>query len=165
METNMNEKRGTFPADRPIEALTQEHTMVRDLANAYLSSDKADIKRELTPQITSLVEMHSRMEETVFYPAVRNIDSTMISHFEEEHHKVDDLLQTLKGASPDDPQCDQTMRQMLDMVLRHIQEEETQFFPKLERANLDMTDIGLQMQAFEANLVHAAAQSSEQRAR
>lgn len=165
METNMNEKRAAFPADRPVEALTQEHNMVRDLANAYLSSDKADIRRELAPQITSLVEMHSRMEETVFYPAVRNVDPTMISHFEGEHHKVDDLLQSLKGASTDDPQCDQMMRQMLDMVLRHIQEEETQFFPQLERANLDMTEIGLQMQAFEANMVHAAAQASEQRAR
>jgi len=57
------------------------------------------------------------------------------------------------------------LRQLIDMTMHHIQEEEGQFFPKLEQAGMDMTPIGLQMQAFEANLVHAQAQSSRQGAR
>jgi hypothetical protein len=38
-------------------------------------------------------------------------------------------------------------------------------FPELKRAALDLTSIGLEMQAFEANLVHMQAQLSDQGAR
>ena len=48
---------------------------------------------------------------------------------------------------------------MLDMALHHIQEEEDQFFPMLEQANIDLTPIGLEMASFEANLIHMQAQA------
>jgi hypothetical protein len=54
---------------------------------------------------------------------------------------------------------------MLSSVQSHIQEEENDFFPKLQQAGIDMTPIGLEMQAFEANMVHMQAQMSDQGAR
>lgn len=165
MSTNMNENRDAFPVDRPVEALLRDHNMVRHLAEAYLNSQSIDAKLEAAEKIMLLLETHSRLEEGVFYPAVRDIDASMIGHFEQEHQKTDDLLQSLKNGALDDTQMDQMLRQLIDMTMHHIQEEETEFFPKLERANMDMTPIGLQMQAFEANLVHMQAQASEHGAR
>jgi hypothetical protein len=46
----------------------------------------------------------------------------------------------------------------------HMLEEEDNFFPKLDLARLDMTAIGLEMQAFAANLVPAQVQANGQRA-
>jgi hypothetical protein len=67
----------------------------------------------------------------------------MIGHFEQEHLKADDLVATLMGMSMDEPQADRMMRDLINMTLHHIQEEEQDFFPKLEQAQLDMTAIGL----------------------
>lgn len=165
MDTDMNENRGAFPVDRPVEALLRDHNMVRKLADSYLNSQNTEVKKQAAQQILTLLEIHSRLEETVFYPAVRNVDASMIGHFEQEHQKTDDLLQSLKSMSTDEPQAGQMMRQLLDMTMHHIQEEESEFFPKLEQAAMDMAPIGLQMQAFEANLVHVQAQSTQQGAR
>jgi hypothetical protein len=46
--------------------------------------------------------------------------------------------------------------------MSHIDEEENDLFPRLRQSNVDMTDVGLQMQSFEANLVHMQAQASDQ---
>lgn len=165
MEANMSEDRGAFPVDRPIEALLRDHNMVRHLAEAYRNGQSMEVQLEAAEKIRLLLEMHSRLEETVFYPAVRDIDASMIGHFEQEHQKTDDLLQALKSGEMDDAQMDQILRQLIDMTMHHMEEEENEFFPKLEQANMDMTPIGLQMQAFEANLVHAQAQASQQGAR
>jgi len=165
MESDMHRNEGTFPVDRPVEALLRDHNMVRRLADAYLNGQSIEVKLEAAEKILLLLETHSRLEESVFYPAVRDIDASMVSHFEQEHQKADDLLQSLKNASVDDGQMDQMLRQLIEMTLHHMQEEETEFFPKLEQANMDMASVGLQMQAFEANLVHAQGQASQQGAR
>lgn len=43
------------------------------------------------------------------------------------------------------------------MSLRHIEEEESEFFTTVEQAGLDMTELGTQMQAFEASMMAAQA--------
>lgn len=165
MEPNIHQHRGAFPADQPIQALLRDHDMVRQLADAYRKGHSPAVKKEAASKIVTLLEIHSRLEESVFYPAVRNVDAAMIGHFEEEHQKTDDLIQSLKGMSMDEPRSEQMLQQLIDMTMHHIQEEENEFFPKLQQAQIDMTPIGLQMQAFEANLVHMQAQASQQGAR
>lgn len=162
MVADMNEHKGAFPVDRPVEALLRDHNMVRKLAEAYRNSENMDVRINAVEQVLMLLETHSLLEEQVFYPAVREVDAEMISHFEEEHHKTDDMLVALKRMSLQDEQALPLFEQMIEMTLHHIEEEENEFFPKLEKANLDMTAIGLQMQAQEANAVHMQAQASAQ---
>lgn len=165
MDTNMNESRPAFPVDQPTQALVRDHNMVRHLVDAYRNSDSQEVKIEIIEQVLTMLETHSRLEESVFYPAVRDVDASMIAHFEEEHQKTDQILASLKRMSSNDPKVMPMFEQLIDMTLHHIEEEETEFFPKLELANMDMTPIGLQMQAFEANLVHAQAQATQQEVR
>lgn len=159
------ENRGAFPVDRPIEALLRDHNTLRKHAEVLANTQDPAVKKEATSQLLRLLEVHSRLEETVFYPAVRNVDPAIIGHFEEAHQKTDELLQSLKSMSMDDPQCEQMLRQLIGMTMHHIHEEEDEFFPKLEQSNIDMTPIGMQMQAFEASIVHAQAQAPQPAAR
>lgn len=151
---------GAFPVDRPVEALLRDHRLVRQLADHYLNSDNVDVKKQAASQILQALHTHSRLEESVFYPAVRAVEPGMIGHFEQEHLKADDLLATLQGMSLDEARSEQLMRELISMTMHHIQEEEEQFFPMLEQAQLDMTAIGLEMAALEANLIHMQAQAS-----
>jgi hemerythrin superfamily protein len=154
-----------FPVDNPVQALLRDHEMVRKLANSYLNSSDMAVKKQAATQLLQAIHMHSRLEESAFYPNVRQVAPDIIGHFEQDHLKVDDLLATLQGMSMDEARFDPMMRDMLSSVQSHIQEEENDFFPKLQQAGIDMTPIGLEMQAFEANMVHMQAQMSDQGAR
>jgi hemerythrin superfamily protein len=165
MDTNMNENRGAFPVDRPVDALIRDHNTVRKLADAYRNSTSDAARISAAEQILMLLETHSLLEETVFYPAVRDVDTSMIGHFEQEHQKTDELIASLKSMEMSDPRALSMIDQVIDMTMHHIEQEETEFFPKLELANMDMTPIGLQMQAFEASLIHTQAQTRQQNVR
>lgn len=148
---------GAFPIDRPVEALLRDHELVRRLADAWNKDTSPAARQQASTQILQAIEMHSQLEEGVFYPAVRQVDAGMIGHFEDEHHKTDDTIAAIRRMADDDPQREPMLQQLIDMVLHHIQEEENDFFPKLDQAHMDMTPIGLQMASFEANMVHMAA--------
>jgi hemerythrin superfamily protein len=151
--------------DDPIAALVRDHDLVRKLADKYLNSSDMAVKKQAATQLLQAVHTHSRIEESVFYPNVRCLDDNLIRHFEQDHLKVDDLLATLQGMDPDEPRAEPMMRELLSSLLSHIDEEENDLFPRLRQSNVDMADIGLQMQALEANLVHMQAQASDQGSR
>jgi hemerythrin superfamily protein len=153
------------PVEHPLDLLLRDHDMVRKLAEKYKGTDEREVKKQAAKQLVQAIHTHSRVEESVFYPGVRQIDAAMIGHFEQEHLKVDDLIATLQGMTLDEPQTDRLMNELIPAVLHHIDQEEKEFFPKLERANMDMAPIGLEMQSFEANLIHMQAQASEIRRR
>ena len=154
-----------FPVDNPVQALLRDHDLVRKLADAYRNTQSADVRKQAATQLIQAIHMHSRLEEGVFYPGVRRVDPNLIARFEEDHLAVDDLLATLQGMSMDDARAEPLVRELLDAVLSHIRQEEQQLFPELRQAKLDLTSIGLEMQAFEANLVHMQAQLSDQASR
>ena len=152
-------------ADDPIAALVRDHDLVRKLADKYLNSSDVEVKKQAATQLVQAIHTHSRLEESIFYPNVRCLDDNLVRHFEQDHLKVDDLLATLQGMDLDEPRAEPMLRDMLNAVLSHIDEEEQQLFPRLRQSNVDMSDIGLQMQSFEANLVHMQAQASDQGSR
>jgi hemerythrin superfamily protein len=152
-------------ADDPIQMLVRDHDMVRKLADKYLNSSDIEVKKQAATQLLQAIHTHSRLEESIFYPNVRCLDDNLVRHFEQDHLKVDDLLATLQGMAPDEPRAEPMMREMLKSVLNHIEEEEGELFPRLRQSNVDMADIGLQMQALEANLVHMQGQASDRGSR
>jgi hemerythrin superfamily protein len=152
-------------ADDPIAALMRDHDLVRKLADKYLNSSDMEVKKQAAAQLLQAVHTHSRIEESVFYPNVRCLDDNLVRHFEQDHLKVDDLLATLQGMAPDEPRAEPMMRELLTSLMNHIEEEENDLFPRLRQSNVDMADIGLQMQALEANLIHMQAQASDQGSR
>lgn len=148
------------PIEHPLDLLLRDHETVRKLADKYCNTDDKEVKKQAAKQLIQAIHTHSRVEESVFYPGVRQIDAAMIGHFEQDHQKVDDLIATLQGMNLEEQHADRLMMELIPAVLHHIDQEEKEFFPKLERANMDMAPIGLQMQSFEANLIHMQAQAS-----
>lgn len=148
------------PIEHPLDLLLRDHETVRKLADKYCNTSDKEVKKQAAKQLIQAIHTHSRVEESVFYPGVRQIDAAMIGHFEQDHQKVDDLIATLQGMNLEEQHADRLMMELIPAVLHHIDQEEKEFFPKLERANMDMAPIGLQMQSFEANLIHMQAQAS-----
>ena len=150
-------------ADQPLQMLIKDHDFVRHLFNRYLNSQDIAVKQEAGPRILSLLEMHTTLEETVFYPRVHGVAPTMVDACEHDHDEVRQMIEQLRGMDEGDPQCDAMFRQLADAVIQHIQTEEQQLFPKVESSGIDMTELGLQLQAAESSMVSGEARASERR--
>jgi hemerythrin superfamily protein len=146
-------QRGEFPVDQPMEALKTEHNMVRELFDRYFEARDANDKRDIGRHVLLLLEMHTSLEESAFYPRVREADSSLVEHCEQEHEHAKQLIERLKLMEEGDPQAEQTYRQLADAVLQHIETEEQKLFPKIQQANIDMISIGQEMQALETTLI------------
>lgn len=165
MDPMGNRGRAGFPVARPMEALKSDHEFVRKLFTHYLNTDDPLVRQEAGPRILQLLEMHTALEESIFYPQVRSIAPSLIDEFLEEHDQADQMIRQLKEMAPDDERSEPIFRRLCEAVVHHIEEEEHQLFPKVEQANLDLEEIGLQMQAFESNMVARQARESEIRRR
>ncbi|TFV92120.1 hemerythrin domain-containing protein [Oxalobacteraceae bacterium OM1] len=161
LEPHEERRQQGFPSDQPLEALKADHRFVRKMFGAYLNTNDPEVRRQAGPRILELLEMHTALEETIFYPRVRSVDAQLVDQCEDEHQHAKQLISQLKGADPTDPQCENTYRMLSEEIIRHIDEEEHQLFPKVQQSQIDMQALGLEMQAFEANMVASQAQQSE----
>lgn len=161
MNTETRQRHG-FPADAPLEALKKDHHYVEQLFDRYLNTDNLQVKNESGQEILQVLEMHMILEETVFYPGVHAIDSALVDQCEQDHEQAKQLIAQLGGRDPGDSRCDDLFRQLSDAITQHVHREEQQLFPKIEQSGLDMNALGIEMQAFEANMVSQQARESAQ---
>jgi uncharacterized membrane-anchored protein YjiN (DUF445 family) len=147
--------------EHPIKTLLRDHNLVRKLAEHYLNDHSAGARKQAAIQLVQAVHNLERLKETVFYPGVRRVAPNLVAHLEEESLDVDDVLAALSGMALDDARAEPLVRELIDAVLKHMRDEETQLFPMLRHAALDLAPIGLEMRAYEANLVHMQARRSD----
>ncbi|WP_292936971.1 hemerythrin domain-containing protein [Noviherbaspirillum sp.] len=144
--------RGEFPVDRPMDALKADHHLVRQLFDNYFHAGDADDKRDAGSHVLLLLEMHTSLEEGVFYPRVHDADASLVEHCEQDHEQARQLIDRLKLMDESDPQAEQLFHELADAIFRHIELEEQQLFPKVQQAGLDLSAIGHEMQAFETRM-------------
>jgi iron-sulfur cluster repair protein YtfE (RIC family) len=88
--------------------LTADHNRVRGLFTRFRDAqekDDVDAMRALAEQIITELEVHTRIEEEIFYPEVRQgsgeLDETVAEGIE-EHHVVDVLIDEVRQLTPGD---------------------------------------------------------------
>jgi hemerythrin superfamily protein len=152
-----------LPAGDPLVELEADHFLIRELFDTYLNVENLEVRKDVGPRILVLLEVHTALEEAVLYPAVRDVDPTLVDHCEADHEQARQLIDHLQGMNEGDPQTGLTYKQLADLILTHIDTEEQQLFPKVRQSNADLTAIGDEMHAFEASMVAAAqARASQQ---
>ncbi|MBI1890472.1 MAG: hemerythrin domain-containing protein [Burkholderiales bacterium] len=142
-----------LPADHPVDALKEEHELVQQLFDRYLeggqdSKERKDIGREILMRL----DMHMAVEEGVFYPRVREVDAPLVDQCDAEHQAAKELMEQIRGMEDGDVKL-RMFRQLADAIESHINTEEKQLFTKLENSDIDLADIGADMQAFEASMI------------
>ncbi len=154
---------GSFPADDPTQALIQDHEFVKQLMQRYLNTQDAQVKAMAGPQICEALQMHTTLEEAVFYPRVQALDSALIDRCESDHQQADELITQLQSLQPGDEEYDDLMQQLQQAILSHITMEEQQLFPMVRSSSINLQDMALQMKAYEANLISSQAAGSSSR--
>jgi hemerythrin superfamily protein len=152
-----------MPVDEPITELEADHILLRELFAAYLNTESPDARKDVGPRILVLLAVHAAIEEGVFYPSVHDVDPALVGQCEAEHEQASPLMEQLDGMDEGDPQTARMFRQLADVILKHIDTEEQQLFPKVRQSGLDLSVIAHDMHAFEAGLIAAAqAHASQQ---
>ena len=148
--TDKSTARRQSAAQDAISLLTEDHENVKELFEQYEElGERAHVaKQKLALKICTELTKHSTIEEEIFYPAVRNADKDNEDAIDEaivEHASAKDLIAQLMGMDAGEELFDAKMKVLSEQILHHIEEEETEVFPKARSADLDLEELGEQM--------------------
>jgi len=120
------------------DAIKRDHTELKEYYNNILDAKDDDSKIRWQNQFTWELARHSIGEELVVYPAMekhmREEGKQLAQKDRDGHNKVKELLYKFQGLSPSDKEFEQTIKSLWDVLGKHIEEEESDDLPKLEKA-------------------------------
>ena len=113
-----------------------------------------DIVR-LAAEACAALELHARLEEDLFYPAVRHeiADRDCLEDGLVEHRTIDALAEELRGTAPGNACFAATARVLTEQLRHHVAKEERRVFPQVRRAGLDLAGLGGQLRNRQAEIV------------
>ncbi|MGW2865304.1 hemerythrin domain-containing protein [Streptomyces sp. NPDC001205] len=127
-----------------INELSTDHQEVHEFfARIEKAPPAGSERKQLADQLTIELVRHSVAEEEHLYPAVRQYlpgGDALADKEIADHGRVEELLKTLEGLSPDDPDFNHVIVKLRTEVEAHIKEEETVLFARL-RTVCDPSDL------------------------
>src|SRR4029077_10151082 len=141
------------------ELLIKDHEKVQGLfAQFERAREDAQKKSMLFEKIKDELQMHTKVEEEIFYPAVEELPIERakddIERSLQDHEEVDALLDQLQSLAPDDADFDERMAELMDAVRTHIQLEQEEAF-KVAHAGLGeerLNEMGREMDEFKQSM-------------
>ncbi|WP_437674912.1 hemerythrin domain-containing protein [Sorangium sp. So ce131] len=120
---------------KATDLLKEQHQEVDELFERISRAGGNDIRALRDELVTRLVG-HSAIEEEIFYPETREAlgASPLIPTSYEEHSLVHIMLQKLLSAEPGDETFHARLGVLKELVQHHVEEEERELFPQVERA-------------------------------
>ncbi len=137
---------------KATDILKKQHREVKGLFKKIENTEGARERKQLLDQITQALELHTRLEEEIFYPAVRGLETRkaeeMVAEALEEHHVVKLVLNDLPTVDPEDERFEAKMTVLSELVEHHADEEEKEMFKSAQRLGDDELEaLGERMEA------------------
>ena len=124
-------------AMKATDLLKKQHRSVEKLFKKVENTEDARGPRQLMEQIATELKLHTKIEEEIFYPAVREMGTSkaeeMVDEAFEEHHVVDLVLAELPKIDPEDDRFEAKMTVLSELIEHHVEEEEDEMFPMAEK--------------------------------
>lgn len=118
-----------------LELLKKDHKKVSELFEQADATESENRRHQLFEEIKEELETHTHIEETIFYPALEKREELkdMVLEAIEEHKQVKTLLREIDRLADGSELFDAKLKVMKENVEHHVEEEETEMFPKVER--------------------------------
>jgi hemerythrin superfamily protein len=118
---------------RATTILKKDHRAVSGLFWAIQQTTNPTIRKSIFNELRTQLEMHTEVEEEIFYPAVRNIYTTIaeqqVDEAKHEHQKVRTLLRDASIIDVNSYSFMSKINELKAAVEHHVEEEESQMFP------------------------------------
>jgi hemerythrin superfamily protein len=123
---------------KATQLLKQQHREVEQLFGKVAKAERPAERKKLAGEIASKLEVHTTIEEEIFYPAYRESSETKKSdeltlEAFEEHHVVKLVLAELPEVDPADESFEAKMTVLKELIEHHVEEEEKEMFPDAEK--------------------------------
>jgi hemerythrin superfamily protein len=120
-----------------LEFLALDHEKFSDLFDQLQEADEFEDKQDIYELIRDELTLHTQAEETVFYPAIRELETLeeVVESSLAEHDRMTELLQEI-DALEDESDFDSKLDELQDILDQHVDQEENEVFPKV-RAQMD----------------------------
>ena len=142
-----------------LELLKHDHDNVKALFKEFagLGERAVKSKAEICQQICKELSVHAEIEETVFYPRVREAgkqEKDEVLEGLEEHQLIKELVGELESMRPEDETFDAKVKVLIEQVEHHVKDEETEMFPLVRKVmpKAELVALGAELQAAKAAL-------------
>ena len=131
-----------------IDLLDADHLAVHGLFQSYRelvrTAAPALQRRALAEEICMELTIHARLEEELFYPAVREAldDEDLADEGEDQHGRQRELVAQILASQPEDERYDGKVAVLEEYVERHVRSEREQVFNRALAAKLDLQSLG-----------------------
>jgi hypothetical protein len=120
-----------------FELLKKDHKKVSDLFKQLEETTERAVKtrEELFGKLKQELDIHARIEETIFYPAIKEAKETHEITLEaiEEHKVVKQLLSELESLSVSEEEWTAKLKVLKENVEHHVEEEEGEMFKDAQK--------------------------------
>ena len=132
-----------------LKFLEDEHDEVKEVFKKLEQAEGASATR-LWNQLKSMLTLHEELEETYFYPQLKEEKKTedLVLESYEEHHVMDVLIEEISRIEPSDETWRPKIKVLQENTEHHIEEEEGSLFPKVRKIwdTRKREEVGRQMQ-------------------
>jgi len=116
-----------------LKLLKKDHSNVMSLFGKLERAGKSahEKKNELFEQIRRELQLHVKVEEEIFYPAVKAFNGQgrlLVSEALKEHKDIEELLTQISRLKPSDKNYDEKVETLIENVDHHLEEEEGEIF-------------------------------------
>jgi iron-sulfur cluster repair protein YtfE (RIC family) len=149
-----------------IELLKADHKVVDGLFQKVKATEDAAEQLELYEQIREELEVHTHVEETIFYPyLIENGDQELQDITKEgieEHHQAKVFLREIGNLAEESEKLDPKLQVLMEGVEHHVMEEEGEMFKMCEEQFDEevLEELGQQMEEEKANFSGKASSAT-----
>jgi hemerythrin superfamily protein len=145
--------------------LEQDHQKVKKLMGEIEKTTERGVKtrEELFTKLVQELTVHEKIEEQIFYPAVKEQATTkkleeIVAESFEEHHFVNVVIAEIKETPYDAEEWGAKFSVMMENIEHHaFEEEEGEMFPKVRKifSKAELEELGAQMEDLKTQLMES----------
>jgi hemerythrin superfamily protein len=127
-----------FEGGQTMDAVTliqNDHRLLESLFDKLRSGQGN--RQVLLVEVAARLAAHSHAEEMKVYSALTEAEPderNQVEHGAQEHHEAEQMLHRLMAMEPNDSKFESELTRFVEAVLEHVQEEENEVLPALQRA-------------------------------
>ena len=155
-------------ANDALALLKRDHDNVDAMFKKYdRMKDGDERKAPLREQVCMELTVHAKLEEELFYPALKSLFEQggmdkavdLIEEADVEHASLKWLIEQLQsGDQQDEGMIDARVKVLSEYVKHHVDEEEGEIFKAARKVDIDLEALGAELEARKGELMGGAAE-------
>jgi hemerythrin superfamily protein len=142
-----------------IALLERDHREVEALFDQFEAAAGDGDKAAIAAEICLALKVHAQIEEELFYPRAREAtgDTALIDEAVVEHMGAKVLVAQIEAMKPRQPLFEAKVKVLSEQIRHHVEEEESELFPEVRAAGMDLGALGEKLAARKAELLERLA--------